>query len=345
MAEEKSIQRLAFIDVAKAFGIMLVVLGHNLGSGELHDYIYSFHMPLFFIIYGFSKKWKVFDIKEFGKEIFKSVERYVVPYFVLMLIAGELSLHNIVNYIFVNRNITYMYPLLAKWFLPCFFVSICFSLLLYQIVGRIKRKIVHDVMVLLCAAVFLMLGLYFDGGRCGDEVLWMANIALMGCAFIYIGILLRMLYNKYLTCCKPYYGMILLAIAVVVSVISYRCNFVDGGYMAMVAGVYGTWYWFVLAAVTGTVSVMLISVYISVRGGGKIKLLCYLGQNSMVIMMFHSLFIRTGKRIFSGFCFASPLAMVFCIVMCVPCIELVNRYVPSLTGHSCRNETWFVVKQ
>ena len=30
MTEEKRIQRLAFIDVAKAFGVILVVLGHSL---------------------------------------------------------------------------------------------------------------------------------------------------------------------------------------------------------------------------------------------------------------------------------------------------------------------------
>lgn len=345
MTEEKRIQRLAFIDVAKALGVILVVLGHNLGSGEIHDYIYSFHMPLFFILCGFSRRWKTFGAKEFGREMWKNVERYVVPYGILMLIAGELSLHNIKNYIFVNRNITYMYPLLAKWFLPCFFVSICLSLFLYQLVGRIKNRTVYGIIILFCAVVLIILGLYFDGVRCGDEVLWLANIALMGCAFIFTGILLRLLYNKYLTSCKSYYDILLLVTAVVVSVVSYRYNFTDGGYMAMVAGIYGTWYWFVLSAVSGTVSVILLSICISARGGGKLKLLCYIGQNSMVIMMFHSLFIDIAKKIFSGLRFTSFFEMVFCIVMCVPCIELVNRYVPSLAGHSQRSEKWFLLKQ
>ena len=46
-SDEKSIQRLIFIDVSKALGIILVVLEHNLGNGKVYDYIYSFHMPLF----------------------------------------------------------------------------------------------------------------------------------------------------------------------------------------------------------------------------------------------------------------------------------------------------------
>lgn len=345
MTEEKGIQRLAFLDVAKALGIILVVLGHNLGSGKIHDYIYSFHMPLFFIICGFSRKWTVFGIREFGKELCKSVERYVIPYFILMLIAGELSLHNIKKYIFVNRNITYEYPLLAKWFLPCFFVSICFSLFLYQLVGRIKNRRVYGITIFFCSAVLFILGLYFDGSRCGDEVLWLANIALMGCAFIYIGILLRMVYNKYLDSCKFYYVVLLLVTAAVISVISYRYNFTDGGYMAMVAGTYGTWYWFALSAVSGFVSVLLLSILLSGRVGGKIKLLCYLGQNSMVIMMFHSLFINAGKMFFSDLRLNALFETVFCLAMCVPCIELVNRYVPSLAGHVQRSEKLFVLKQ
>ncbi|MDB4201501.1 hypothetical protein N9763_00715 [Polaribacter sp.] len=39
-------QRIDWIDQAKGFGIILVVYGHNFPSIE--DYIYSFHMPLFF---------------------------------------------------------------------------------------------------------------------------------------------------------------------------------------------------------------------------------------------------------------------------------------------------------
>ena len=60
--------RIAYIDVAKGIGIILVVCGHVIGEGEksfkysniLHDYIYSFHMALFFIISGIllEKKYK-----------------------------------------------------------------------------------------------------------------------------------------------------------------------------------------------------------------------------------------------------------------------------------------------
>lgn len=44
-------QRFKEIDIAKGIGITLVALGHL--TTPLHDYIYSFHMPLFFILSGF----------------------------------------------------------------------------------------------------------------------------------------------------------------------------------------------------------------------------------------------------------------------------------------------------
>ena len=52
-------QRVAFLDYAKAIGIILVVLGHVINtqgnilpSGKIVlQYIYSFHMPLFFLVY------------------------------------------------------------------------------------------------------------------------------------------------------------------------------------------------------------------------------------------------------------------------------------------------------
>lgn len=44
-------KRIEALDVAKGIGIILVIIGH-LSSSYLHDWIYSFHMPLFFIISG-----------------------------------------------------------------------------------------------------------------------------------------------------------------------------------------------------------------------------------------------------------------------------------------------------
>lgn len=45
-------ERIAWIDIAKAIAIFFIVLGHQLPSGPLCGYLYSFHVPLFFFLSG-----------------------------------------------------------------------------------------------------------------------------------------------------------------------------------------------------------------------------------------------------------------------------------------------------
>lgn len=48
-----TVQRDASIDYARSFGILLVVAGHSQGPWPLEKAIYSFHMPLFFLLSGY----------------------------------------------------------------------------------------------------------------------------------------------------------------------------------------------------------------------------------------------------------------------------------------------------
>lgn len=44
--------RISYLDIFKGFGIFFVVFGHVTHIGELRDYIWNFHMPLFFFVSG-----------------------------------------------------------------------------------------------------------------------------------------------------------------------------------------------------------------------------------------------------------------------------------------------------
>ncbi len=60
MNGDKQNKRIEYIDVAKGIGILLVVFGFvvyggnykMVGSETISNFIYSFHMPLFFVISG-----------------------------------------------------------------------------------------------------------------------------------------------------------------------------------------------------------------------------------------------------------------------------------------------------
>ena len=66
------------IDIAKGIGILLVIIGHTGGlpaDTAVHHFIYSFHMPLFFILGGY-----FFKPSSFKKHLLKDARRLLLPY-------------------------------------------------------------------------------------------------------------------------------------------------------------------------------------------------------------------------------------------------------------------------
>ena len=66
----------AWISSLKAFGIIAVILGHI--DNPLNEFIFSWHMPLFFMISGFFIK-PNFSLKDL---IIKDWKRLIIPYFI-----------------------------------------------------------------------------------------------------------------------------------------------------------------------------------------------------------------------------------------------------------------------
>lgn len=67
--------RLTALDSLRGFGILLVVWGHISRSAGLVSWIFSFHMPLFFIISGM-----LFHERQFLDSFKKKVARLLIPY-------------------------------------------------------------------------------------------------------------------------------------------------------------------------------------------------------------------------------------------------------------------------
>lgn len=80
-------KRIAWVDHAKAIGIVLVVLGHTWGLSTLTmNLIYSFHMPLFFFLSGFLLKERYLN-KNFWEYLARLVRSLVIPYVCFWLIS------------------------------------------------------------------------------------------------------------------------------------------------------------------------------------------------------------------------------------------------------------------
>ena len=89
-------ERLLYIDNLKGFAILLVVLGHciqfrepDYDSNWLFRIIYSFHMPLFFIISGYVSHQNDIQIESL---VTKRAKQLLLPYFIWGLGGGALKI-------------------------------------------------------------------------------------------------------------------------------------------------------------------------------------------------------------------------------------------------------------
>ncbi|AKA71910.1 acyltransferase [Clostridium scatologenes] len=92
------------MDIVRGLGIFLVVLGHSFPDDKfnnnsfyeyIYKFIYSFHMPLFFIISGFFayKIYNILDLSQYKKFILNKARRLMVPYFAVSLLAIPIKLY------------------------------------------------------------------------------------------------------------------------------------------------------------------------------------------------------------------------------------------------------------
>lgn len=128
---QTQIKRIHYLDIFKGIGIILVAIGHIYHNSMIFNWIYSFHMPLFFFAAGWVYKEKpiLLDIK-------RRIQTIVVPYFCF----GTLTLiyWQFIERRFRDSNMSFESAILGfisgqedcldfnvhLWFLPCFFVIV-----------------------------------------------------------------------------------------------------------------------------------------------------------------------------------------------------------------------------
>lgn len=131
-------KRVEWIDIYKAVAIILVVLGHT--SGVFTKYIYIFHVPIFFLIVGYTEK---FENKSFTEILVSKFCSLMIPFYFINITVvivrcylGIFSLESIFysDSITLNNITTYINSILkiswttdiggASWFLPALFIGI-----------------------------------------------------------------------------------------------------------------------------------------------------------------------------------------------------------------------------
>jgi fucose 4-O-acetylase-like acetyltransferase len=189
-------ERVNWIDYAKGIGIILVVIGHGWVSDTsmLSIWIYSFHMPLFFIISGMLIKdntlklptWQI--VKKYAKSIL--LPYYIFSLFIILVEICKDILKKDFTLMGVIRNIgksLFLQGIQAEWFLPCLFVAVvcvCF------ILKKIKcTKVVG--LVLLVIALILCGFVHIDNTNFAIDELIVLLRSCVALLFVYIGYVFR----------------------------------------------------------------------------------------------------------------------------------------------------------
>ena len=127
------------VDIAKGILIILVVVAHA-QMDIVHDIIFMFHMPLFFVISGFLMKRE--KLLKAGYVLGK-IKHIMIPYIAylmldMLLIRKTLSIHDWMHAIWGGRAVTGVY-----WYITCFIFTIfMFTILLKKFSDRMVKGMI-----------------------------------------------------------------------------------------------------------------------------------------------------------------------------------------------------------
>ena len=288
--------RLNVIDVAKGIGMILVIFAHVNYTPELLVLIYSFHMPLFFLISGMLyNKDKYPDFKSFLK---RRVKTLIIPYvyfaffsivyvFIsekmfpqLFDIPAEKYIQYLIQIVISNWSGTHANEPL--WFVLCLFLVE----ILYFFISRNKVRVIISVCFFLsCCGWVLESGmLNFD-----NKLLpWSLDSALFALSFYAIGNLSSgFVQNTIRRIKENRYGNVICIGLIILFVIVWLPPTLMNGKITMGSKILNNGFLLYLNGVLGSIIVLLISILLE-----KSKFLAYCGRNSFVLMASHYMIRR-----------------------------------------------------
>jgi acyltransferase len=285
--------RNSIVDNVRGIGIIFVVIGHAPGiSSVFHGFIFSFHVPLFFFLSGFSFK-EIVHLDSFFIYIKKLSKSLLVPFSFFWLISylywlpTHLAGGNSVLY----KNYTVFTPILgffkatsdampmnpALWFFTAlFFISLIYWML---------RFFINNKYILIVFSFFISIisVLYFDKIR--QLSYWNINISLVCIVFYALGNFFKNSINNFDK--KIVNRKLLSSIAALLFLCLFFLSNINYS-VDISKGVFGiNCYLFYFNSFIGFVGVIIIAKIIS-----RNKLLTYLSRNSLILFSFHMISFR-----------------------------------------------------
>lgn len=329
-------KRIDYIDIMRGIAIVLVILGHiNSANVKIKSLIYSFHMPIFFFIYGLIIKEKKTTFK---KIIMSRINGLMLPYYLWAFIYSNLNLQNIKYIIYGSyETIIKAGSLSSLWFLPVMFISeILFEIILYvkrKLRNKTFSEIFLGIIIILCCLVCCKLPYKENGYFMG------ANIAICSLIFMIMGYYaskIKIIINE-----KKYEKTLVIVCTIIsiigMSIYKYNNENIIGGYVLMAKGYWGKLFLFIVTGVSGSIFIMIVSSLIDrffYQSIIKNKLI-FIGKNSLIIFAIHKFLISIFENkidyinnSFIKLCIYTIAIIYICSIFSY----IIDKYVPVLSG-------------
>ena len=319
--------RLKWADIAKGIGIVLVVWGHSSLPFEFRKWVYSFHMPLFFILSGYFYKSQKYGFTDF---FLRKLRTLIIPYFFFGLLSwfllsfinsSEFSPHTLNGFLISGAGNE---PI---WFLFTLFLVSIIHFLLDYILSFIKNKrkrLYAWIFVCFCCLLFSHLLIiefnYYPPYHMNTVPHFL---------FFYILGWLKFVEDRNCSWC------LLLSMLIIDLILEHNLPYGIGTSENL-------YYWllsYVLAFVGSSLVIGFskkLACAVRPSVSKIVDVVAFLGRNSIIVLGLHHVLVQIIKLVFSPLRLPDyvsfPIRQIFLWMILVLLISLLNKYTPFLIG-------------
>lgn len=240
--------RIAYLDVAKFIGLALVCFCHiPFPEGKFHIWVYSFHMPLFFLVSGIFFSTDKFTIGKNAKQLlvpflFFNFLACVISICIGFLASGELKIMKVSIDFFLESH----YVIGPSWFLVSLFIIRIYCGVITRFFGKVW---------LIVSAIIILILFYITR----DSEVWYAfsmGSTVLGLPFYMIGMYGRRIFLNEMLIGKWWVPLVALILSIPA---------IYNGQVGIHANCYGVnIFLFVIYGLCGTVLLVSLSRYVKI---------------------------------------------------------------------------------
>lgn len=338
--------RIPWVDYGKGLAIILVFWGHTVCPQPIRDFLYAFHMPLFYFLSGY-----VYNIAHYASLrmlLWRKFRTLLVPGVILGIVCRVLDYCNALatgtatdDPHIMQRAIGLVLELRggSYWVIPWFFTSLFMVEVLAYLVFRLTRGRVAA--LLLIGFVSSLIG-YAYCIVVGKTVPWAVETALTGLLFFLLGYVSCHAFAELFD--RMTAGRMLLVWLAVTMFCSWATRTFDCTNLDIYANQYGSYPLYLMGAVAGILMAVTLCKSLALVAAKNVgRVLDYVGRNSLVFYCFNQLALAVVLEIlqtcglFRGelnlaWQSAGIIIVAIACCLCVPLVVFVNRFVPGVLG-------------